>query len=142
MLRVSTQQSGDEVNLQGIVLGDAVDTGIVGDKALLAFAETSLGDDAEAIAQARNGVVEELGEAQMIDAAAVIANFQRMVRIADGTGIQLDAPVAALTTDIRQELGINNYGLAANTPPPSWLARSLARVLSPFPPALLRRMAK
>ncbi len=46
----------------------------------------------------------------MVDAAGVIANFQRMVRIADGIGIRLDDPVMMLTADIRVDLGINDYG--------------------------------
>ena len=45
----------------------------------------------------------------MVDAAGVIANFQRMVRIADGTGIPLDKRVVALTADLRDELGLNDY---------------------------------
>ena len=94
-----------------------IETG-AGDKALLAFAGMSLGDDAQAIAAARQLVLEELGEASMIDAAGIVANFQRMVRIADGTGIHLDGPVAALTADLREDLGINNYGAAQLTPWP------------------------
>ena len=49
----------------------------------------------------------------MVDAAGVIANFQRMVRIADGTGIPLtDNRLVALTVDLRDELGINDYPTA------------------------------
>ena len=112
MLRVSTKISGEDVDLAGIVDGDKAAMGVVGDQALLAFAEVSLGDDAEAIAAARQRVLEQLGEPAMIDAAAIIANFQRMVRIADATGIQLDSQVAVLTADLRDDLGINNYGAA------------------------------
>ena len=123
MLRVSAKTSGDDVDLAGIVADDEIATGIPGDRALLAFAEAGLGDDAEATAAARQRVVEELGEASMIDAACIIANFQRMVRIADGTGIALDAGVAALTADLREDLGINAYGAAKLTPEPGWPAR-------------------
>ena len=114
-LRVSAQISGDDVDLEGIVAGDAVPTGIPGEKALLAFAETGLGDDAEAIADARQRVCDALGERSMVDAAGVIANFQRMVRIADGTGIPLDYELVALTVDLRDELGINDYPTARLT---------------------------
>ena len=113
MLRASGQTTGEDIDLQGIVEGNAVETGIPGGKALLTFAEAALGDDLQEIAAARNAVIEALGEAAMVDAAAVIAHFQRMVRIADGTGIQLDPQMAALTTDIRKQLGINNYASAA-----------------------------
>ena len=110
MLRASAQTSGQDVDLAVVVEGDSVPTSVPGGKALLAFAETCLDDNAEAIANARQQVADELGEAAMIDAAGVIANFQRMVRIADGTGIPLDAPMEAMTADLREELGISRYG--------------------------------
>lgn len=110
MLRASAQTSGEDVNLAVVVDGRSVTTSLPSDQALLAFAEVSLGDDAEAITKARQQVRNELGEPAMIDAAGIIANFQRMVRIADGTGIPLDAPMDALTADLRVELGINGYG--------------------------------
>ena len=107
MLRASAQTSGEDVDLAVVVDGESVATCVPGDKALLAFAEAGLGDDAEAIAEARQQVADELGEAPMIDAAGVIANFQRMVRIADGTGIPLDAQMEAMTADLREELGLS-----------------------------------
>ena len=110
MLRASAQTSGEDVDLAVVVDGRSVTTSVPSDQALLAFAEVSLDDDAEAIAKARRQVRSELDEPAMIDAAGVIANFQRMVRIADGTGIPLDAPMEALTADLRVELGINHYG--------------------------------
>ena len=140
MLSVSARTNGDNVDIKGIVEGDGVATGIPGDKALLAFAEVCLGDDATAIAGARRQVSEELGEAAMVDSACIIANFQRMVRIADGTGIPLDAQMAAITADLRKDLGINDYSAAQLTPDPGFGARLAARLLKPFLPALLRRM--
>ncbi len=116
MLRASARTTGEDIDLTGIVAGDAVATGIPGDKALLAFAEESLGDDARGTAKARRRVLEELGGPALIDAAGVVANFQRMVRIADATGIRLDERVSALTADLRDELGINAYGTARLTP--------------------------
>lgn len=110
MLRASAQTSGEEVDLAGIVEGESVAMNVPGDQALLRFAEMGLGDDAQAIAGARQQVHDKLGEAAMIDAAGVIANFQRMVRIADCTGIELEDRVEALTEDLRDELGINAYG--------------------------------
>ncbi len=111
MLRASAETSGEDVDLAAITDSAAIPTSVPGDRALLAFAEVCLGDDAEAIAEARRRVLDELDEAAMIEAAGVIANFQRMVRIADGTGIPLDPPMAALTADLRVELGINGYGV-------------------------------
>ena len=90
MLRASGQTAGEDIDLQGIVEGNAIETGIPGGKALLTFAEAAL------------------SEAAMVDVAA-ITYFQRMVRIAAGTGIQLNPQMAALTTDIWEQLGINSY---------------------------------
>lgn len=109
MLRASARTDGEDLDLATIVEGGKVPTSARGDQALLAFAEAALGDDAEAIAKARQQVRSELGEAAMIDAAGVIANFQRVVRIADGTGIPLDAPMDALSADLRIELGLSRY---------------------------------
>ena len=109
MLRASAQTSGEDVDLTAIMDGGATATNVPGSQALLAFAEVSLDDDAQVIAAARQRVRTELDEAAMIEAAGVIANFQRMVRIADGTGIPLDAPMAALTADLRVELGISRH---------------------------------
>ena len=48
----------------------------------------------------------------MVDAVGVASNFQRMVRIADSTGITL-GNFEAITEDIREDLGINAYARAA-----------------------------
>ena len=78
----------------------------------------------------------------MIDAAGIIANFQRMVRIADGTGIPLDEPVAMMTQDLRSDLGINKYGSAGNAPSLAFPKRLFGRILRPILPALMKRMAR
>ncbi len=120
--------------------GTDASSALPGSDALLNFVEVSLGDDADAIAAARQAVVDALGEPAMVDAAGVIANFQRMVRIADSTGIPLDPPVAMMTQDIRTELGINNYGSADNTPALGWLQGLIGRLIAPFAPAILSRL--
>lgn len=142
MLRVSSQASGEHANLESIVAGSSVDSGVAGNDSLLRFAEAALDRDNDAIASARAAVVNALGEPAMIDAAGVIANFQRMVRIADGTGIPLDEPVAALTADIRDQLSLNDYGSAANTPPVAFWKRWLARLLRPLLPRMLPRLMR
>jgi hypothetical protein len=146
MLRASTQVSGEAVNLNGIVEGNEVQTGLRGGEALIRFAEASVGDSfddkADDIRVAREAVKDELGENAMVDAAGVIANFQRMVRIADGTGIPLDTPVAMMTSSIREDLGINGYGSAGNTPALSLPQRLLGRVLQPALPLVVKLMTR
>ena len=62
-----------------------------------------------------------------------------MVRIADGTGIPLDGPIAMMSEGIRDALGINSYRSAKNTPELGILKRSLGRILQPFAPRLMKR---
>jgi hypothetical protein len=57
---------------------------------------------------ARRAVVASLGPQGLIDAAGVIGNFTRMVRIADGTGIPLDTPVAGFSSTLREQMGLND----------------------------------
>ncbi len=142
MLRVSSDVSGEEVDLKGITEGAEAETGIPFDKELLQFADSSLSDNEEAIRKARADVAEKMGNEAMVDAAGVIANFQRMVRIADGTGIPLDKPVALLSDDIRDDLGINEYGSADNTPPLSNFQKLMGKLLRPLMPLVIKRMTR
>ena len=75
----------------------------------------------------------------LVDAAAIIGNFQRMVRIADGTGIPLDKPVAVLSAGVREELGLNNFGSANLTPKVGWIQQKLGEI---FGPRIMRRIAQ
>ena len=108
---------------------------------LLAFAEAALSGDAASTTTARDAVTAAMGDAAMVDAAAIIANFQRMVRIADSSGIALDEPVLMMTQGIREDLGINEFGAATNSPPLPLGKRLVGRVLTPFMPFLLKRLA-
>ena len=79
---------------------------------LIAFADAAVARSPE-VGAAREAVQKSLGDAEVVDAAAVIANFQRMVRIADGTGIPIDGPMDAISADLRHEIGINDFASAA-----------------------------
>jgi hypothetical protein len=99
-----------------------------------------LGQDDAELGAARSALLAAVGSEAFVDAAGVVANFQRMVRIADGTGIPLDAPLELLTQDLREELGIEHFGSAANTPKVGRIRRSLGRVLRPVALAALRQL--
>ncbi len=45
----------------------------------------------------------------MMDAAAVIAGFDAITRVADGSGIPLELEKAAATADWRFHLGIDDF---------------------------------
>lgn len=116
-LRGSAQNAGKEIKLEAVMGQDADDCGIDNACALIAFVEAFINRDATTLAQARTVLVGETGSDAMIDAAAVAANFQRMVRIADATGIPIDKQVEEMTRDIQQQLGLRRFPSAVNTPP-------------------------
>jgi len=142
MLRESSRLEGAKVDLKIITSGSDVDGGIPEEKALVDFAEAAIGQDTLVISTARSYLEQKIGPDAMIDAAAVIANFQRMVIIADGTGIALDAPVAMVTAGLRDDLGINEFSSASYTPTVGFFKRILGSVLGLFLPIMLRRMSK
>lgn len=85
---------------------------------LLAFATAAHGapgpDDPPLIA-ARDRLRAVVGDAGLAEAAGTVAAFNGLVRVADGTGIQLDAGVLHDSADFRAELGVDRFGGAANT---------------------------
>ena len=113
---------------------------------LVALAEALVGDDDEALAEARRLALERIGPEAFVDAVAVASNFERMVRIADGTGIPLDTPVNLISEDVRDELNLGRFAAAAHTPGVSAWQRPLGRVLRRLMPRILKlvgaRMAK
>lgn len=72
---------------------------------LVAFAEAIV-TGAQTLAQSRASVVEALGPEAMVDAAGVASNFERMVRIADSTGIELGDLLEQASADVRDALGL------------------------------------
>ena len=107
---------GGEVDLNAITSeGHDPGASVEGGPQLAAFAEAMITGTADDVVATRAALVERVGEAGFVRAACVVGNFQRMVRIADATGIPLDGFVMAMTDDFREELGIDDFDGAANT---------------------------
>jgi hypothetical protein len=88
----------------------AADTsGVEHGNLLIAFAEALVEDDDVTLTHARHAVIEGLSPEAMVDAAGVASNFERMVRIADATGIQLDERMAALSQETRDALHLERF---------------------------------
>lgn len=125
--------------MEAVVAGDAAGTsGVPHGGVLTAFAEALVQGDEAALACARTRVAEALGPGGLADAAAVASNFERMNRIADATGIPLDAPVAALSSDLRDSLGLDRFASAAHTRRLGWFGRRVGASVR----AILRRVLK
>ena len=140
MLSLSADLSDATVNLQMINGDEAATTGDVAHaKALMNFAEAFARRDESALLEARAQLLEEAGAAVLVDAAAVAANFQRMVRIADSTGIPLDARNVALSANIRKELDLQRFGSADNTPPATLKLRLLSLIAWPLAKRMLKK---
>jgi hypothetical protein len=110
MLRASGRHYGTDFCLDGIVQGDG-GSGVGHETRLLAFADAVIADPTN-ITKARAEVVSVAGQEAMLDAAAVIAGFDAITRVADGTGIPLETPKAETTADWRAKLGIDAFWAA------------------------------
>jgi hypothetical protein len=84
------------------VIDRASETGVPHAALLLAFADAVIAGNA--IEALRDRVIAALGDAAMIDAAAVVAGFDGITRIADATGIPIEPAKAEQTADFRSEL--------------------------------------
>lgn len=132
MLRASVETEGAEVDYRGIAdSGSAEASSVPGAGALVGLVEATLSPDGVDGDEARERVRRELGSAALVDAAAIIGNFERMTRIADATGIPLDPPVNVATEALRAELGIDRYGSAARTKSVKGWQRMLGRAIEP-----------
>ena len=68
-----------------------------------------MGEDDDTLLRVRHALIESMGSAAMVDAAGVASNFERMVRIADATGIPLDARMQALSQEVRDVLDLERF---------------------------------
>ncbi len=140
---------GSQVDVRAVTEGRAAgESGVEHGETLVAFAEAAVAGDDASLARARGELLECLGPEKLVDAAAVVANFQRMDRIADSTGIALDTPLELATGRMRERLDLGRFASAANTAATAPLKRALGRLLEPIAPrvmgltaAVLRRFA-
>lgn len=104
---------------------------------LIAFAEAVVGSDVDRLDATRARLQQELGPAALVDAAAIVATFQQMDRIADASGIPLDAVVDMVSQDVQTELGLGSFASSHNTQSSS-LGRLASRLLTPIRGTMLQ----
>jgi hypothetical protein len=78
---------------------------------LIELATATVLRDPDRISAARHNVVESLGTAALIDAAATIGNFEMMNRIADATGMPVGKGSKRADADLIMSLDIADMEL-------------------------------
>ena len=110
MLRESMQIKGKQVDVRGVTEGFDGPLDIPHGLALVEFAEAVVLRDVPRISAARELLRDALGEAGLIDAAAVTAAFHGFVRIADAIGIPYTTAARGRDgPELREEAGINAF---------------------------------
>jgi hypothetical protein len=93
----------------GAAAGDA---GVPDGHQLIAFAEAVLGDDDKALAEARAALRMAVGSSGLVDAAGVVGLFNAIDRVADATGIPLEADKREASADFRAALALDRFDVA------------------------------
>ena len=108
MLRESSKAKGEDYDLR-LLTGAAGDGNIPHGALLVSFAEAVLGRDEARLSAVRSGIRDRMGAAALVDAAAIVATFNAIDRVADSTGIPIEDGKAAATADVRAALGIDAF---------------------------------
>ena len=109
MLRESAKATNTEIDLKALTSDGLGDSGVANGGLLADFAEAVLGNAETRLVVARERLGKELGNEGLVDASAVIANYNALDRVADATGIPLEAAKEANTAELRTVLGINDF---------------------------------
>ena len=108
MLSWSSTTAGTPADLAAIAEGTG-DGGLPFGSELVAFADAVGGFDDTVLAAAREALSALAGSAFMVDAAAVLANFEMMTRVADGTGARFPLEAASNRKPLDDRLGIGTF---------------------------------
>jgi hypothetical protein len=108
LLRESSKAKGEDYDL-GLLTGTKGDGNIAHGALLVAFAEAVLGDDDQRLREVQAAIRNRMGDPAFVDAAAIVATFNAIDRVADATGIPIEDSKAASTADVRAALEINAF---------------------------------
>jgi hypothetical protein len=104
------QTEGREVDLGRVAHGEQAGLAVAHGGELLEFAEAVVSRDASRIAAARAALRPALGDAGLVDAAAITAAFHGFVRLADATGIPYATAAGGKDRpEIREAAGVNEF---------------------------------
>jgi hypothetical protein len=108
LLRESSTAKGEQYDLTLLTGGDG-DGRIPHGRLLVGFADAVLGGDNGRLAKIRSEIRTAMGDAALVDAAAIAATFNAIDRIADSTGIPIEDANAESTAELRDALGLNAF---------------------------------
>jgi hypothetical protein len=111
LLRESSNAKGEGYDLN-LLTGAGGDGNIPHGALLVSFADAVLGTDDRRLDEIRGAIRSRMGDAALVDAAAIVATFNAIDRVADSTGIPIEDNKAESTADIRAALGINQFAEA------------------------------
>ena len=106
MLRASSEIADISFDPRAIT-DPSIDPLLEGGRALIRFTDAAVGSDDPA--DARSLLAELLGSAAVVDAAGVVANFEMMNRVAEGTGMPVGKGTLARTEEWRTLIGLDRY---------------------------------
>jgi len=86
------------------VIDSTADSGVPYGRTLIEFVEAVLGSDEARLERARAAVLAAVGPAGLVDAAGAVASFNAVVKVADGSGLQVDDSRQETAAKIRAEL--------------------------------------
>lgn len=104
-------QTNEDTDLR-IVTGAADDVDIEDGVLFARFAEAVVAGSVAQLAAARDRLWRKLGDAAVVDAAAVAALFNAINRVADAVGIQFEASKLSRTADLRAHLALDDMSTA------------------------------
>ncbi|CAM9973405.1 unnamed protein product, partial [Phaeothamnion confervicola] len=90
LLRASGKHAGEEYDMGAALEGDGGGVGVPHGTLLVEFGEAMLRGDEARRARARDALCAGMGTAALVDAAAIVASFNSVVKLADGSGIPLE----------------------------------------------------
>ena len=108
MLRASSTANDLELDVD-VVRGDLQESDAIHHAPELAALVDASVNDLASLPSARSALVEATDEATMLDAAAVVANFEMMTRIADGTGTRHPASRLESMSELYSSMGLEDF---------------------------------
>jgi alkylhydroperoxidase family enzyme len=115
LLRASGLSQNRDYDLNAVTGAAVEDAGVLHGRSLMRFAEAVLDEDEAVLSRARTELRRALGPEGLVDAAAVVGLFNAIDRVADATGIPLEAEKAQASADFRAALGLDRFAVGARS---------------------------